>query len=159
MRTSILWLAIGVFAGPTLRTVHAQKGAAMTKHASGTFDVTITPQKDDGIGDPTIGRMSVEKWYHGDLEGTGGAQMLAGMAEAVKDSGTYVAIERVRGTLHGRTGSFAVWHAGTMTRGKQALTITVIPDSGTGELIGITGTMTIDIRDGKHFYGMDYALP
>src|SRR3954470_23630636 len=117
MRTSILWLAIGLLAGLTLRTVHAQKGAAMTKHASGTFDVKITPQKDEGIGDPTIGRMSVEKQFQGDLEGTSGAQMLTGMAEAVKDSGAYVAIERIRGTLQGHKGSFAVWHSGTMARG------------------------------------------
>ena len=73
----------------------------MTKHASGTFDVKITPQKDEGIGDPTIGRMSIDKQYHGDLEGTGLGQMLAGMAAEVKDSGAYVAIERVRGTLQG----------------------------------------------------------
>jgi hypothetical protein len=131
----------------------------MTMHASGTFDVKITPQKDEGIGDPTIGRMSVSKQYHGDLEGTGGAQMLAGMSADVKDSGTYVAIERVRGTLSGRKGSFAVWHSGTMTRGAQALTIVVIPDTGTEELAGIAGTMTIDIRDGKHFYTIDYTLP
>src|SRR4249920_1094314 len=106
MRTSILCLAIGMAAGLSSITAHAQKGA-MTKHASGTFDVKITPQKDEGIGDPTIGRMSVAKQFHGDLEGTSGAQMLTGMAEAVKDSGTYVAIERIRGTLQGRKGSFA----------------------------------------------------
>jgi hypothetical protein len=158
MRTSILCLAIGMAAGLSSITAHAQKGA-MTKHASGTFDVKITPQKDEGIGDPTIGRMSVAKQFHGDLEGTSGAQMLTGMAEAVKDSGTYVAIERIRGTLQGRKGSFAVWHAGTMDRGKQSLIVTIIPDTGTDELTGITGTMTIDIRDGKHFYGIDYSLP
>jgi hypothetical protein len=140
-------------------TAHAQKGPAMAKHGSGAFDVKVVPQKDEGIGDATVGRMSIDKVYHGDLEGTGLGQMLTGMAEAVKDSGTYVAIERVRGTLHGRKGSFAVWHAGTMNRGQQHLTITVIPDSGTGELEGISGTMTIDIRDGKHFYGIDYSLP
>jgi hypothetical protein len=159
MRNHILCLALGLAAGLTPATAHGQKGAAMAKHASGTFEVKIVPQKDEGIGDPTIGRMSVEKVYHGELEGTGRAQMLTGMAEAVKDSGTYVAIERVRGTLHGRKGSFAVWHSGTMNRGTQSLIITIIPDSGTEELTGITGAMTIDIRDGKHFYGIDYSLP
>ena len=159
MRNYILCLALGLAAGLTQATAHGQKGPAMAKHSSGEFDVKIVPQKDEGIGDPTIGRMSVSKVYRGDLDGVGLAQMLTGMSEAVKDSGTYVAIERVRGTLQGRKGSFAVWHSGTMTRGEQALTITVIPDSGTGELAGITGTMTIDIRDGKHFYGLDYSLP
>ena len=159
MRSYILCLALGLAAGLTPATAHGQKGAVMAKHASGEFDVKIGPQKDEGIGDPTIGRMSIDKVYHGDLAGTGLGQMLAGMAEAVKDSGAYVAIERIRGTLHGRTGTFAVWHSGTMTRGAQKLIITVIPDTGTGELTGIDGTMTIDIRDGKHFYGIDYTLP
>ena len=131
----------------------------MTKHASGTFDVTIKPQTDEGISDPTIGRMAIDKVYHGDIDGTGLGQMLAGMAAEVKDSGTYVAIERVRGTLHGRKGTFALAHSGTMTRGAQSLTITVIPDTGTEELTGITGTLTIDIIDGKHLYTFDYTLP
>ncbi len=130
----------------------------MVTHAAGTFDVKITPQKDEGIGDQTVGRMAIDKQYHGDLEGSGLGQMLAGMGE-VKESGAYVAIERVRGTLHKRTGTFAVHHVGTMTRGAQHLVITVVPDSGTGDLTGITGTMTIDIKDGKHFYTFDYTLP
>jgi hypothetical protein len=159
MRTHILCLAVGLAAGLTQATAHGQKGSTMAKHASGTFDVKITPQKDEGVGDTTIGRMSIDKQYHGDLEGTGLGQMLAGMATEVKDSGAYVAIERVRGTLHGRSGSFAVHHRGVMTRGAQDLVITVIPDSGTDGLTGITGTMTIDIREGKHFYGFDYSLP
>jgi hypothetical protein len=159
MRNYILWLALGLAAGLTQATAHGQKGSTMATHASGTFDVKIIPQKDEGIGDSTIGRMSIDKQYHGDLEGSGLGQMLAGMAAEVKDSGAYVAIERVRGTLQGRKGSFAVHHRGLMTRGAQDLVITVIPDSGTEELTGISGTMTIDIRDGKHFYGFDYTLP
>lgn len=135
-----------------------QRGTAVAKHASGAFDVKITPQKDEGIGDQTIGRMSIDKQYHGDLQGSGLGQMLAGMGE-VKESGAYVAIERVRGTLGGRKGSFAVYHRGVMTRGAQELVITVVPDSGTEDLAGITGTMTIEIKDGKHFYGFDYTLP
>ena len=131
----------------------------MFNHAGGTFDVKIGPQKDEGIGDSTVGRMSIDKQYHGDFEGTGLGQMLAGMAAEVNDSGAYVAIERVRGTLQGRKGSFAVWHRGIMTRGAQDLAIAIIPDSGTEELKGIAGTMTIDITDGKHFYGIDYTIP
>ncbi len=132
----------------------------MAKHASGTFDVKIVPQSpEEKVGDPTIGRMSIDKQYHGDLEGTGLGQMLTGMASEVKDSGAYVAIERVRGTLHGRKGSFAVHHRGIMTRGAQDLIITVIPDTGTEQLTGITGSMTIEIKDGRHFYGFDYTLP
>ena len=135
-----------------------QKGTAVAKHAPGTFDVKLIPQQDESVGDKAIGRMSIDKQYHGDLEATGLGQMLAGMG-AVADSGAYVAIERVRGTLHGRTGTFAVHHRGIMTRGAQDLVVTVIPDSGTEELTGITGTMTIDIKDGTHFYGFDYTLP
>jgi uncharacterized protein DUF3224 len=152
----------GVAAAHAVAVTHPtvqEKRPTMAKHASGTFEVKMTPQKDEGIGDPSIGRMGVEKIYHGDLEGTGLAQMLAGMSADVKDSGVYVAIERVRGTLDGRTGSFAVHHRGIMNRGAQDLTIIVIPDSGTDGLKGIAGTMTIDIKDGKHFYGFDYTLP
>jgi hypothetical protein len=156
----VLCVALGVGASTLAGrgSTPNQKGASM-KHASGTFDVKIAPQKDEGVGDPSIGRMGIDKVYHGDLEGTGLGQMLAGMAAEVKDSGAYVAIERVRGTLHGRRGSFAVWHRGVMTRGAQDLAITVVPDSGTEDLKGITGTMTIEIRDGKHFYGLDYTIP
>lgn len=90
----------------------------MTKHASGTFDVKIVPQPaEQKVGDPSIGRMSIDKQYHGDLEGTGLGQMLTGMASEVKESGAYVAIERVRGALHGRKGSFAVHHRGILNRG------------------------------------------
>lgn len=156
---SITCLVVGLAAAATSAAARpAQKGTSVTRHASGTFDVKLTPQNDEGIGDQTIGRMSIDKQYHGDLEGSGLGQMLAGMGE-VKESGAYVAIERVRGTLHGHTGTFAVHHLGIMTRGAQQLVITVVPDSGTGDLTGITGTMTIDIKDGKHFYTFDYTLP
>ena len=156
---SITCLVIGLAAVTSAAPAgQAQKEISVTRHASGTFDVKLTPQKDEGIGDLTVGRMSIDKQYHGDLEASGLGQMLAGMGE-VKESGTYVAIERVRGTLHGRTGTFAVHHLGIMTRGAQQLVIAVVPDSGTGDLTGITGTMTIDIKDGKHFYTFDYTLP
>jgi hypothetical protein len=158
MRHHILCLAISLAAGLTPAIVHGQKGAAMATHASGTFDVKITPQKDEGVGDPTIGRMSIDKQFHGDLDGTSLGQMLAAMTD-VKDSAGYVALERVKGVLNGRSGSFALQHTGTMERGVPGLIISVVPDSGTGQLAGIAVTMTIDIRDGKHFYTFDYTLP
>ena len=159
MRSCILCLALGLTAGLTQATARSQKGAVMATHAGGTFDVKITPQKaEEGVGDPTIGRMSIDKVFHGDLEGTSLGQMLAAMTD-VKDSAGYVAIERVKGVLKGRGGSFALQHSGTMDRGVPGLIITVVPDSGTGQLVGLRGTMTIDIRDGKHFYGFDYTLP
>jgi Protein of unknown function (DUF3224) len=131
----------------------------MAKHASGTFDVKITPQApEENVGDPTIGRMSIDKQFHGDLEATSLGQMFAAMT-AVKESAGYVAIERVRGALHGRKGTFALQHSGTMNRGVPGLVITVVPDSGTEDLVGLAGTMTINIVEGKHFYEFDYTLP
>jgi len=128
------------------------------KKASGTFDVKINPQPhDDAVGDPTVGRMSIDKQFHGDLEGTSKGEMLtAGSADG---SGVYVAIERVTGTVQGRRGTFALHHTGIMTRGTPKLTITVVPDSGTGELVGLGGTMGITIVDGKHLYDFEYTLP
>ena len=159
MRNRILCLAVGLAAGLTPATIHGQRSATMAMHASGTFDVTIVPQAaEEKVGDPTIGRMSIDKQFHGDLEGTSLGQMLAAMTDVAGSAG-YVAIERVRGTLHGRTGTFALQHTGTMTRGVPGLIITVVPDSGTAALAGLTGTMTIEIKDGKHFYRFDYTLP
>jgi hypothetical protein len=131
--------------------------ASMTLHATGPFDVKVTPQ-DDKSDDPLFGRMTIEKQYHGDLEGTGKGQMLTA-STAVKGSAGYVAIEKVTGVLKGRTGSFALQHSGTMTQGAPHLTITVVPDSGTGQLKGITGTMDIRIAEGKHSYDLEYTLP
>ena len=129
----------------------------MTSHATGPFDVKMTPQ-DDKAGDG-ISRMLLDKQYHGDLEGTAKGQMLTGGITANK-SGAYVAIEKFTGTLHGRSGSFVLHHTGIMTRGKPDLTILVAPDSGTGQLAGITGKMTINIAaDGKHSYDFEYTLP
>jgi hypothetical protein len=78
---------------------------------------------------------------------------------SVKGSGVYVAIERVTGTLNGRSGTFVLAHRGTMTRGAQDLVITIVPDSGTDGLAGIAGSMTITITDGKHFYDLEFTLP
>ena len=120
--------------------------------ARGTFEVKLTPE-----GAPEDGRMSIDKQFHGDLEATSKGAMLAAMG-CVKGSAGYVAIERVNGTLDGREGSFALQHSGTMTRGVQELSVTVVPDTGTGELTGIAGRMKIVITDGKHSYEFDYSI-
>ncbi len=132
--------------------------AAVTNHASGMFEVKLTPQEpEEGVGDPTVGRMAIAKQFRGGLEATSRGQMLTAMTD-VEGSAGYVAIERVAGKLDGREGSFALQHSGTMTRGVPQLTITVVPDSGTGELTGLAGTMTIEIADGKHSYDFEYTL-
>ena len=127
------------------------------KRASGTFEVKLNPQADDQVGDPTVGRMSIEKQFRGDLEGTSRGQMLAVMTD-VKGSAGYVAMERVSGTLDGRSGTFALQHSGTMTRGEAQLDVTVVPDSGTGQLAGLSGSMSINIAGGQHSYDFEYTL-
>jgi hypothetical protein len=136
-----------------------QRESTVSNHASGTFEVKMAPQAPTpNVGDPTVGRMSLEKQFHGDLEGSSRGEMLA-VQSGVEGSAGYVAMERFTGSLRGRTGSFAMQHHGVMNRGAPSLTITVVPDSGTGQLVGLAGTMTIDIADGKHLYGFDYTLP
>jgi hypothetical protein len=142
---------------PASKAAPAQEKVMMI-HASGTFDVKLTPQAAED-GDAGLGRMSIEKQFHGDLEGTSRGFMLSSAAAVVKGSGGYVAMERVTGTLKGRTGSFVLQHSGTMTRGKPQLSVTVVPDSGTGQLEGLTGMMNIKIDSGKHSYDFDYTLP
>jgi len=105
-----------------------------------------------------LGRMSLDKQYHGDLEAAAKGEMLSAMS-ATEGSGVYVAIERVTGKLHGRSGSFLLYHTGTMARGAQQLNIAVAPDSGTGELAGLAGKMTIVIEGKKHSYVFEYTLP
>jgi len=137
----------------------SQKGTDMPSHASGAFEVKLVPQPpEDKAEGSTLGRMSIDKEFHGDLEATSKGQMLTAGTD-VKGSAGYVAIERITGTLHGRTGSFVLQHSGTLTRGAPQQTITVVPDSGTGQLVGLTGKMTINITDGKHSYEFDYTLP
>jgi hypothetical protein len=126
-------------------------------HASGMFDVKVIPQAMDDKTDASLGRMSLDKQFHGDLEATSKGEMLSATTK-VKGSAGYVAIERVSGKLHGRNGSFVLQHSGTMTRGEPQLVITVVPDSGTDQLLGLTGKMMINIIDGKHFYEFEYAL-
>ena len=112
---------------------------------------------DNEPGSDLLGRMSIEKQFRGDLEGTSKGQMLTG-GTAIKNSAGYVAIERVTGSLKGRKGSFILQHTGLMNRGAASLVITVVPDSGTDQLEGLKGTMTINIEAGKHSYQLDYTL-
>ncbi len=130
----------------------------MTTRASGSFDVKLGPQAaQDEAEAAFLARMSIDKRFHGDLDATSRGLMLAA-GTATQGSAGYVAIEHVTGTLLGRSGSFVLQHSGTMTRGAPQLSITVVPDSGTGQLLGLTGRMSIDIVDGKHFYGFEYSL-
>ncbi len=137
-------------------TSAAAKGTIVKHTISGPFDVKLAPQVDaEGVGDPAIGRMSIDKQFHGDLEATSKGQML-GVRTAVKNSAGYVAMERVVGTLAGRTGSFVLQHNTTMFRGEPRQSVMVVPDSGTDGLVGLAGTMTIEITDVKHFYHFEY---
>jgi hypothetical protein len=137
-----------------------KKEESVPRYATGSFDVKTTPLKfDDGAAPESLGRFSLEKRYHGPLDATAKGQMLT-VGTKVEGSALYVAVEVVEGTLDGRKGTFALNHTGTMTRGTPALSITIVPDSGTGELAGISGSMTIRIeKGGAHFYDLEYALP
>jgi hypothetical protein len=136
------------------------KEKVVTSHATGTFDVKLTPLSDnnDEASEKQIGRASIDKQIHGDLEATTTGQMLSYLS-SVKGSAGYVAMEKVTGTLKGRSGTFVLQHNATMTRGAPQLNIVVVPDSGTGELTGLSGTFTIKINEGKHSYEFDYILP
>ena len=131
----------------------------MTIEANGTFEVKLKVQKADNkeAASAKLGRMSLEKQFHGELEATSTGEMLSVGTEVAGSAG-YVAMERVNGTLHERTGSFALQHSATMTRGEPQLSVTVVPDSGTEQLVGIAGRMTIKIVEGKHFYEFRYTL-
>jgi hypothetical protein len=137
-----------------------KKDERMTNHANGSFEVKLAPQKADNKPAETagLGRMSIDKHFQGDLEAGSSGEMLSFLTE-VQGSGAYVAIERVTGKLGGRSGTFVLHHTGIMTRGVPQLSISVAPDSGTGELEGISGIMTIKIVEKKHFYEFEYTLP
>ena len=145
---------------------HAQSGVPVpfngvtevTTHATGVFEVKLNPASADtpAEGAP-LGRMTIDKQWHGDLDGVSTGEMLTA-GSYVKGSAGYVAVERFSGTLQGRTGTFALMHMGVMTRGTPQLTIMVVPDSGTGQLVGLTGTLMINIADGKHSYDFEYSI-
>jgi hypothetical protein len=141
------------------KPIAKQKGAAVASHAQGTFEVQMNPRApEDKAEGASLGRLSLDKKFYGDLEATGKGEMLTAVTD-VKGSAGYVAIERVTGTLHGRSGSFVLLHRGIMTNRGQELTLTVVPDSGTRELAGLAGEMSIQIADGKHSYDLAYRLP
>lgn len=122
----------------------------------GSFEVKLTQQA--AAEGQTWGRQTITKTFHGPLDGSSRGEMLAA-GTAVKGSAGYVAMEQVTATLEGRKGTFFLQHFGLMDKGKPSLTISVIPDSATGELAGLQGTMTIDITGGQHRYAFSYTLP
>jgi hypothetical protein len=137
----------------------ADRGTPQMQQATGSFEVKMAPQKPDNPQAEAagLGRMSLDKQFHGDLEGTSQGEMLS-VLDREKGSGGYVALERVTGKLQGREGSFVLQHNATMNRGAPELNIIVVPDSGTGQLAGISGSMKIRIEGGNHFYDLEYAL-
>ena len=130
----------------------------MSQHAKGVFRVKLLPLSlVDDEADKTLGRMSIDKTFSGDLIATSKGEMLSA-GTSVKGSAGYVAIERVTGSLNGRSGSFVLQHSGTMNRGTPQLSVTVVPDSGTEDLVGLTGTLAIIIADGEHRYEFEYLF-
>jgi hypothetical protein len=137
----------------------SQKDTPMTQHATGSFEVKIAPLEPAfKTDDNSLGRMSIDKQFHGDLEATSKGEMLTA-GNPAKGAAGYVAMERVSGTLRGRAGTFVLQHTGTMSHGSLQLSVSVVPDSGTGQLAGIAGTMNIIIEAGKHSYDFSYTLP
>ncbi|MGX9716935.1 DUF3224 domain-containing protein [Janthinobacterium lividum] len=125
---------------------------------TGTFDVSITPETlSDTAAQSGLGRLSLDKRYHGALDASAQGEMLSACASVAGSAG-YVALERVEGSLDGRHGSFYLQHSGTMTRGAPALSVTVVPDTGTQQLQGLTGSLAIRIEDGKHYYDFTYDI-
>ena len=129
-------------------------------HVAGTFDVKVQPQQPDhpAARASGLGRLSLDKRFHGPLDGISQGEMLA--SGDGRESGAYVALEKVTGTLDGRSGSFVLMHSAVMVRGTpQDWSVKVVHDSGTGELAGLAGTMTIRIESGRHYYDLEYSLP
>jgi hypothetical protein len=156
-RLLVVLAALGMATG-----AQAGEGRMAMKHATGSFEVTITPEAQgdapaDGV--PTS-RMALRKTFSGALTGEALGTMLAAGTPAAGNAASYVAIDQVSGTLDGRKGGFVLVHRGTMTKaGGRDLSVIVAPDSGTGALEGINGTFSIEVKDGKHFYDLAYSLP
>jgi hypothetical protein len=154
MKRVIAFLYMALSVAPSF---HPQKDAIVTNQSRGTFDVKVIPQApDDPAGGP-FNRLFLAKQFHGDLDGSSKGQMLAA-GTTVEGSAGYVALELFSGTLNGRRGSFILQHNGTMTEGVPTMIVTVVPDSGTDQLVGLAGKMTIIIADGMHSYEFDYTL-
>jgi hypothetical protein len=158
---AVLWFSIqanGQNKTPVEKT--DQGGKRVTKVAKGTFEVKVTPlAAEDNIGDPTIGRLALDKTWLGDIAGTSKGQMLGSQSETEKGSGGYVAMERFTGTVQGKKGSFSLQHHGTMGGGKFEINVSVVPGTGAGDLAGISGTLKIIIDGSKHLYELEYSLP
>jgi hypothetical protein len=158
-RTVGLGLALAAAAGAAAAQSGGKKGAAMADRAKGTFEVKVTPGAYEVKDAVAAGRLTLAKTFQGDLAGTSRGEMWTAET-TVEGSGGYVAVEKVSGTLRGRSGSFTLLHQGTMRQGGDfKLTIVVVPDSGSAGLKGLNGTMNIVIADGKHSYDFDYVLP
>jgi hypothetical protein len=152
-----------LIAGPQAALRVVKTGEPSMKHAKGTFVVKVAPVDVSSIGkDAGVGRMTIDKVWSGDLEGNSKGEMLTSLTESTGAMG-YVAMEHVTGKLDGRSGSFYFMHNATMNRNDPksgVMQIVVVIGSGTGELVGLTGTLTIVIDStGKHFYTFDYELP
>jgi len=127
-------------------------------NVKGTFEVAMSPEPPyDVVEGVSLGRVALDKRFSGPLDATSKGQMI-GARTPVEGSAGYVAIERVTGTLDGRRGTFVLQHCGAMTRAARSLSVTVVPDSGTGELAGLSGKMEIQIVDGRHLYDFEYQL-
>jgi hypothetical protein len=137
------------------------KGTAMTSQANGTFEVKVTPlAADEKVKGLTVGRMAIANQWKGDLDGSSVGEMMTSGSETVKGSAAYVALEQVTGSIKGRKGAFTLVHQGTMKQDADFnMSIKVVPDTGTGELVGLAGTLTIIMEGGKHSYRFDYTLP
>jgi len=129
----------------------------MMLYAKGEFEVKLVPQTEER-NIPLLGRLTIDKVFHGDIVGSSQGQMLSAKT-AVPASAGYVAIERVEATINGKQGSFVLQHNATMNKGEFMLNIIIVPDSGTDEFTGIAGKLNILIKDKKHFYEMEYTLP
>ena len=156
---TLLSAAPSLAQSPGMRVETHKLNETVSHTATGSFEVKLTPQVlEEAVADPLLSRLLIAKQFHGDLEATSKGQMLsAGTAE--KGSAGYVAIEKVSGILDGKSGSFVLQHSGKMDRGEPELSVRVVPDSGTEELTGISGTMSIDLSNGAHAYTFRYKLP
>lgn len=154
---AFLSITVAAQTGGTKPTVQT-KGTVKMTVAKGNFEVKMLPVTAEGSAAAAgLVMYSIDKVITGDLDGTTNGQMTATSVEG--GSGAYVALEKVSATLNGRKGSFVLVHRGIMNKGTAELLVTVVPDSGTGELVGMTGTFDIKIEGGKHFYELSYTLP